>query len=143
MPLEHQFSEQFIEHMKITQQAYEQRRLDDYLGGFAESYYSVQLHSDWREDKAQLQQKISDDFVRFELLSMDFDVLKHWYERETGFAHLAYITRLKFSDSGRVLIDKRENLIVGNHLGAGSWELTGKIILTARSYFESETTPDI
>ncbi len=139
----HQYSEQFIEHMKTTQQAYEQRRLEDYLAGFADSYYSVQLHTDWGEDKAQLKRKIGDDFVRFELLSMDFDVLKHWYERDTGFAHLDYITRLKFTDSGRVLIDKRENLIVGNHLGDGAWELTGKIIVNAKSTFESEATPDI
>lgn len=129
--------------MKTAQQAYEQRRLDDYLAGFAESYFSVQLQTGWSEDKAQLRQKISGDFVRFELLSMDFEVLKHWYERENGFAHLAYITRLKFSDSGKVLIDKRKNLIVGHHLGAGRWELTGKIIITAQSYFEGEATPDI
>lgn len=143
MPLDHPFSTQFIKQMETTQQAYAQRRLEDYLAAFSDSYYSVQLDTDWGEDKAQLAKKISDDFVRFELLSMDFDVLKHWYVGETGFAHLAYITRLKYADSGRVLVDKRENLIVGNHLGEGRWELAGKIVLKAQSYFESEVSPDI
>ena len=141
MPLEHPFAEQYIEHLKITQQAYEQRRLVDYLAGFAESYFSVQLHADWAEDKAQLATKISEDFERFELLSMDFEVLKHWYVGETGFAHLAYTTRLKFTDGGRVLVDQRENLIVGQHLGAGRWELTGKIILKAQSNYQSLAGP--
>lgn len=139
----HPYSYQFLAHIAETQAAYKERRLDDYLKGFADYYYSVHLHTQWAEDRRQLRDKINADFARYELLTMNYEVLRHWFVGEMGYAHLSYFTRLRFRDSGRVLVDTRENLIVGQHEGNGDWILTSKIVLTAQSYFESENGPNI
>jgi hypothetical protein len=138
----HSHQDGFLRIITETQQAYTERRTADYVGAFSDGYYSVQLHTDWGEDKAQLAAKIGSDAERFELLNMDFRILRTWFIEETGYAHMSYITRLKFRDTGRVLIDKRENLVTAGHRGDGRWELTGKIVLKAENYFESEQ-PDI
>lgn len=140
---EHQYAEEFLAHLGATQLAYEQRRIGDYLAGFSENYASVQLNTDWSEDKPRLEEKIVADFERFELLSMDFSILRHWFAGDTGFAHLGYHTRLKYRESGRVLVDQRENLIVGEHLGDGRWLVKCKVVLSASNYFETESQPDI
>jgi hypothetical protein len=131
----HPFASQFIEHLRTTQQAYAQRRLDDYLDGFADSYTSVQLHTNWSEDKPALREKIQLDMQRFELLSMDFEVLQDWYSGEAAFALLRYLTRLRLKD-GRILADRRENIIVCQHRGAGRWEIISKIVVRAENYYE-------
>jgi len=138
----HAYQDGFLRIINDTQQAYTERRTEEYVCAFAAGYYSVQLHTDWGEDKAQLAAKIASDAERFELLRMDFEILRTWFVEETGYAHMRYITRLRFRDSGRVLIDKRENLVTAAHRGTGQWELTGKIVLQAANYFESEQ-PDI
>jgi hypothetical protein len=74
---------------------------------------------------------------------MDFEVKRVWFTGDTGFAHLGYFTRLRFKDSQRVIVDKRENLITGRHTGSGNWELTGKIVLKAQNYLEEDSSPDI
>ncbi len=139
----HPFSYQFLSHIAVTQSAYKERRLDEYLAGFAECYYSVHLNTQWAEDRRQLRDKINADFARYELLNMDYEVIRHWFVSETGYAHLSYFTRLRFRDSGRVLVDTRENLIVAEHSGQGKWEITSKIILSAQNYFETENGPNI
>ncbi|MCC7478906.1 hypothetical protein IT575_10665 [bacterium] len=132
----HPYSQHFLEHMARTQQAYTERRLEDYLAGFSERYSSVVLGTEWGEDKAGLRSKMLSDFERFELLSMDFEVLHHWYAGETGFAQLAYLTRLKVRASGKVLLDRRQNILVGEHLGEGRWSLICKIVLKAENVYE-------
>ena len=57
----------------------------------------MQLHTGWGEDKAQLADKIARDIEKFELLQMDFEILRHWYSGEIGYAHLAYFSRLRFA----------------------------------------------
>jgi len=103
----------------------------------------VQLHSVFHENLDQLRAKIAADMEKYELISMEFKMLDDWYTGEIGYAHMSYVTRLRFRDSGRVLIDERENLIVGQHLGSGRWEIKAKITISARNYFESETQPEI
>ena len=142
----HPYAEQFAAHLHTTQQAYEQRRIADYLAGFADHYYSVQLGTEWGEDKAQLAAKIARDIERFELLSMELDVLRLWYSGEVGYGHLRYHTRLRPNggDTGRVLIDRRENILVGEHSGNGQWRIISKIVVKARNYYEGEADePDI
>jgi hypothetical protein len=136
MPETHPFGEQYLAHLAVTQRAYTERRLPDYLAGFAEHYYSVQLDTRWAEDKAALAEKIARDIERFELLQMDFEVLRSWYTGERGYAHLAYETRLRVRDSGRVLLDRRQNLLIGTHLGAGHWLIDCKIVLNAENRYE-------
>ncbi|MEZ5338815.1 MAG: hypothetical protein R3F46_11195 [bacterium] len=143
MPDSHPHAAQFVAHMQATQQNYVQRNLEGYLAGFSDEYFSVQLNTQWGEDKQQLAEKMVKDMQKFELLDMQLNVIRDWYAGDTGFGHLEYLTRLRFADSGRVLIDKRQNLIVGRHLGEGRWELISKIVITAANYFESESTPDI
>lgn len=132
----HPFGEQYLAHLAATQQAYAERRLTDYLAGFAEHYYSVQLHTRWAEDKTALAAKIARDIERFELLQMDFSVLRSWYSGERGYAHLGYETRLRVRETGRVLIDKRENLLLGTHWGEGRWLIDCKIVLKAENHYE-------
>jgi hypothetical protein len=156
----HPFAEQFRLHLETTQQAYVERRVDDYLAGFAEHYSSVQLHSEWGEDKAQLATKIARDIERFELLSMDLRILRVWFSGEIGYAHVAYHTRLRLrEDSGAglqtrggeaglktsptVLIDRRENILTGEHQGDGRWLVACKIVVRARNYYEGADEPDI
>ena len=91
----------------------------------------------------QLEEKMVKDMQKFELLDMQLNVIRDFYAGETGFGHLEYLTRLKFTDSGRVLIDKRRNLIVARHLGGGKWEIISKIVISAANYFEADSTPDI
>lgn len=143
MAKQHEHAEAFVSFLNTTQQAYETRRLDDYISAFAADYCTVQLHSVFHEDLAQLRAKIAADMEKYELLSMDFRMLDDWYTGEIGYAHMSYVTRLRFRDSGRVLIDERENLIVGAHQGDGRWEIKAKITINARNYFESETQPEI
>jgi hypothetical protein len=119
----------FHELMRTTQRAYVERRVDDYLAGFAPEYCSVRLDSDWSEDRAGLREKILDDARRFEILEMSFDVLRDWYAGETGFAHLRYASRLRLRESGQEVPDRRENLIVARHLGGGRWTMIAKIVL--------------
>ncbi|HES58019.1 MAG TPA: hypothetical protein ENO21_01160 [Firmicutes bacterium] len=142
MAQNHRYEEQFLNLITSTQQAYEARRTADYVGSFSDDYYSVQLHTDWGEDKAGLSRRIASDAERFELLGMDFEVLRTWFVEEMGFAHMRYVTRLRFRDTGRVLVDKRENLVTAGHRGKGCWELNGKIVLKAENFFEDER-PDI
>ncbi len=142
MARNHQHEEQFLELITTAQKAYAERRTDDYVEAFCDEYYSVQLHTDWGENKDELAAKIASDAQRFELLSMDFDILRTWFIEETGYAHMRYVTRLRFRDTGRVLIDKRENLVTAAHRGDGRWELNGKIVLQAENYFEDDQ-PDI
>jgi hypothetical protein len=140
----HPFAAQFEQHLRVTQQAYVERRSEDYLAGFADLYYSVQLGSQWGEDKAQLARKIARDIERFELISMELRVLRLWFSGEIGYGHLRYRTRLQARDGDdRVLIDRRENILVGEHSGNGSWLIASKIVVRARNYYESEADPDI
>lgn len=138
----HPHQDGFMRIITETQQAYEERRTGDYVGAFCDDYYSVQLHTDWGENKDQLGHKIASDVKRFDLLAMDYEILRTWFIEEVGYAHMRYVTRLRFRDTGRVLIDKRENLVTAAHRGEGQWELNGKIVLKAENYFESEQ-PDI
>jgi hypothetical protein len=139
----HPFAAQYEQHLHTTQQAYVERRIADYLAGFAEHYSSVQLHTRWGEDKAQLAAKIAKDIERFELLSMDLQVLRTWYSGEVGYGHLSYYTRLKHRESERILIDRRENILVGEHGGAGRWLVVCKIVLKAENFYEQSEQPDI
>jgi hypothetical protein len=134
----HRYGQAWQEHLTATQRAYEERRLADYLAGFSGEYYSVQLHTRWAEDKCGLEAKMLKDFARFDLLRMDFTLLRDWYAGERGFAHLGYETRLRVRDSGRLLIDKRENLLTGTHLGEGRWQIDCKVVLKAENYYEDE-----
>lgn len=135
----HPYADEYIAHLRATQTAYAERREADYLAGFAEHYYSVQLGTTWGEDKAQLATKIAADIERFELLSMDLEVRRSWFSGEVGYGHLAYVTRLCHRESGRVLFDRRENILVGEHLGAGRWLVVCKIVLRAENVYEPET----
>jgi hypothetical protein len=139
----HPFAEQFEQHLHSTQQAYVERRIDDYLAGFAEHYYSVQLHNNWGEDKPRLREKIARDIERFELLSMELKVLRVWYSGEIGYGHLRYHTRLQGRADQRILIDRRENILVGEHLGEGRWQIACKIVVRAKNYYENDSEPDI
>jgi len=139
----HPQAEAFIEFLNQTQQAYETRRLEDYIASFADDYCTVMLHSTFHENVDQLRAKIAADMEKYELISMDFKMLDDWYTGDIGYAHMSYVTRLRFRDSRRVLIDERENLIIGEHSGDGSWQIKAKITISARNYFESETQPEI
>ena len=108
MAKQHEHAEAFISFLNTTQQAYETRRLDDYIAAFAADYCTVQLHAGFHEDLGQLRAKIAADMEKYELLSMDFRMLDDWYTGEIGYAHMSYVTRLRFRDSGRVLIDERD-----------------------------------
>jgi hypothetical protein len=136
MAADHEFAQQFIDHMATTQNAYAERRLSDYLAGFSDDYCGAAVGSNYSEDKATLEHKIAVDLERYKLISMDYDVLRHWYAGDTGFAHLSYRTRLRQKTTQRVLVDARENLIVGKHLGNGHWTLISKIMLSAVNHFE-------
>jgi hypothetical protein len=138
----HPYGAQYEAHLHATQQAYVERRVADYLAGFAEHYSSVQLGTAWGEDKAQLDAKIARDIARFELLSMELAVLRLWYSGEVGYGHLRYHTRLRPRSTDTVLVDRRENILVGEHVGAGEWHIISKIVLKARNYYEHEGTPD-
>ena len=142
MSSEHPFGEQWLEHLATTQQAYTERRLADYLAGFSDEYYSVQLHTQWAEDKAALEQKMLRDFERYELLQMDFTVLRAWFAGGHSFAHLGYETKLKVKETGRTLIDRRENILTGTHLGYGKWLVDCKIVLRAENFYE-DGAPEI
>lgn len=142
MPQNHLYETQFINLINSTQRAYAERRTEQYVDAFGEGYYSVQLHTDWGEDKHGLARRIASDAERFELLGMDFEVLRTWFVEETGYAHMRYFTRLRLRDTGRVLVDKRENLVTAGHRGEGLWELNGKIVLKAENFFEDDQ-PDI
>ena len=143
MPNTHPFAAQFIELMSTTQAAYAAREGEKYLQAFAEAYYSVQLDHEFEEDVSQLAQKITRDIERFDILQMDFTVKRIWFAGDIGFAHLAYLTRMRFKDTERCIRDQRENLIVGKHLGGGQWELICKTILRAETRIEPEQVPDI
>ncbi|MBN2080584.1 hypothetical protein JW859_00100 [bacterium] len=138
MARQHAHGAEFIEFINETQQAYESRRLEDYLASFSPDYCTVQLHTGFHEDLDQLGAKIAADIQKYDLLSMQFSILDHWFTGETAYAHMSYLTRLRHKDSQRVLIDERQNLIVANHLGAGAWAIVAKITLSADNYFESE-----
>ncbi len=140
---EHPHAQAFLDLMAETQAAYERRDLETYLGSFSADYSSVVLDSEWWEDRARLEEKMTRDLARFDLVSMDFSIKKHWYSGETGFAHLAYLTRLRYRDTGRLLVDERENVIVGHHEGDGRWILTGKIVLRVNNFFEEDASPEI
>jgi hypothetical protein len=142
MALDHPFGEQWLSHLAATQAAYAERRLPDYLAGFSDAYFSVQLHTHWSEDKPALEKKMRRDFERFELLQMDFTVLRAWYAGERGFAHLGYETRLKVRESGRTLVDRRENMLTGAHLGDGRWRIDCKVVLKAENFYE-DGAPEI
>jgi hypothetical protein len=135
MPQRHPHAESFIEHLRTTQEAYAERRLQDYLAGFAEDYSSVQLHTNWSEDKTGLRRKIELDFQRFKLISMEFEVVQDWFSGEVAYALLRYHTRLGLPDE-RVLVDRRENILVCRHKGSGRWEIISKIIVRAENYYE-------
>lgn len=139
----HEFEQQFVELLAATQASYAERDADGYLSAFADDYYSVQIDHSFGEDRVQLAEKITRDIERFDIVQMDFTVKRSWFTGDTGFAHLAYLTRMRFKDSGRSIRDKRENLIVGRHLGAGHWELTCKVILRAETVVEQEQVPEI
>ena len=142
-PRTHAHAREFLDLMARTQAAYESRDLYTYLSAFSADYTSAILDSEWWEDRTRLEQKMRKDHGRFELLSMDFEIKRHWYAGDIGFAHLGYVTRLRFKDSGRVLLDKRENIIVGRHQGAGEWKLINKIVLKAESLLEDDSAPEI
>jgi hypothetical protein len=139
----HPFAQQYEKHLKTTQQAYVERRIADYLAGFAEHYYSVQLGTEWGEDKAQLALKIARDIERFELLAMELRVLRIWFSGDVGYGHLSYLTRLRSRADERILIDRRENILVGEHIGDGKWQIVSKIVVRARNYYENDGGPDI
>jgi hypothetical protein len=128
--------QRYIDHLAATQLSYAERRIDDYLSGFTANYYSVQVGTEWGEDKAQLAAKVASDIERFELLSMDFEVVRHWFAGGAGFAHLRYHTRLRLRDKDRILVDRRENILVGEQVGEGRWGITCKIVLKAENYYE-------
>ena len=142
-PLEHTHAQGFLDLMATTQAAYERRDLPGYLQSFSGDYSSVILDSDWWEDRTLLEEKMRKDHERFEIVSMDFEIRRHWYSGETGFAHLAYLTRLRLKDSGSILIDQRENIIVGHHQGDGRWMLVNKIVLKVSSHLEEDAAPEI
>ncbi len=124
--------------MTRTQAAYERRESSSYLAAFGTEYSSVILGESWWEDRTRLEEKIQRDLERFEILSMDFEIRRHWYAGEIGFAQLAYATRLRYKDSGKILRDERENIIVGRHEGDGRWRLINKIVLRVDSQLEDD-----
>ena len=67
---------------------------------------------------------------------VDASEVWHWYAGSTGFAHLRYHTRLRLRDKERVLVDRRENILVGEQAGDGRWGITCKIVLKAENYYE-------
>jgi hypothetical protein len=143
MPSIHPYGSSFIELMGTTQTAYAARDSKGYLSGFSEDYYSVQLDHAFEENLEQLSEKIARDIERFEILQMDFTIKRIWYAGEIGFAQLAYVSRLRFKGTERVILDRRENLVTGRHLGIGKWELICKTVLHAETVIEIEQGPDI
>jgi hypothetical protein len=112
-----------------AQRAYAERRLEEYLSAFDGHYTGARLGRDDLEDMPMLATRIEDDFRRFELLGMDYSILRHWYAGETAFAHMRYETRLRSVSDGALRVDKRENLIVGRHIGGDKWLIVAKITL--------------
>ena len=132
----HPHSDGFLELIRFTQAAYEQRRLEDYLGAFAPDYTGVQLNTGFSEDYAGLRRRMSADRERYELLSMDFAIVDNWYTGDTGYAHMRYHTRLRLRDGGRVMVDRRENIVAGRLGEDGVWRLNLKVTLNAENYIE-------
>lgn len=139
----HRHGSGFIELMSTTQAAYAARNRAGYLAAFSPDYFSVQLDQEFEENLEQLSDKIARDIERFDIIKMDFTIKRVWYAGEIGFAQLAYVTRLRFKGTERCILDRRENLITGRHLGGGQWELICKTVLRAETTVESEQAPDI
>ena len=110
MPETYEYGAGFIELSTTTQRAYTDRRTGDYVAAFGDGYYSVQLDTSWGEDKQQLAAKIVSDAERFELLKMDFEIVRTWFIEETGYAHMRYLTRLRFRDSGETVATACANI---------------------------------
>ena len=129
-----------IEHMERTRQCYIKRDIEGYLAGFADSYISFQLNGEFFENKDSLREKMLREFERYDLLSMDFEVVQIHFSDKMGYAQLRYISKLKpvtpMSNQHRILIDKRENLIVARREADGGWLIEAKIVLNAENYYE-------
>ncbi len=138
----HPYAEQFIQLLSATQSAYAARDAQAYLAAFADDYYSVQLDASFEENRQQLSEKIHLDIARYDILQMDFAVQRTWFTADTGFAQLAYLTRLRVRGTERILRDQRANMIIGRHLGAGQWEIICKTILQAKTVVEHEQAPE-
>ncbi len=125
--------ESLISHMETIRQCYVRRDIEGYLSGFAKYYRSFQLNdSEWLEDICGLRQKMLSEFERFELLSMEFEVLQVRFVADRGYAHLRYRSRLRpRNESARILLDSRENLIVAKHLGREKWLIEAKITVSS------------
>lgn len=127
-------------HIEETRQCYLKRDLEGYLAHFAQDYLSFSLDDpDFLEDKRKLREKIASEFERYDLLSMDFEVMGIYFTEEHGYAHLSYKSRLKPKNSrdANVLNDERENLIVARKVGEDRWLIEAKIISKGRSYYAS------
>ncbi len=132
----------FIALIETTQRAYEERCLEDYLGAFSADYAGAQLGSDFSEDAAGLRERLTADMEKYQLISMDFEILRCWAAGPCAYSHMRYHTRLRHKTSGRVLVDKRENLVFGHPEQGGRWLLDGKIGLSAENYFEQPPPAD-
>ncbi|OPX23077.1 MAG: hypothetical protein B1H03_02775 [Planctomycetales bacterium 4484_113] len=129
---EQALAESFRAHMEAVRECYLRRDLEGYLAGFADYYRSFQVGADWKEDKAALRRKMEDDFARYDILEMDFSAHSIHIIGDRAYGHLHYQTKLNARGDGRMVVDERENIVVGKLLADGSWLLEAKIVLSVR-----------
>ncbi len=127
-----------INHMESIRQAYLRRDIHGYLAGFADWYCSFRLgDASWLEDKSALREKMLSEFERYEILSMNFEVVQVYVVGERGYAYLSYASKLKPKEnSSAILNDIRSNLIIAKYLGESRWLIEAKIVISANNYFE-------
>jgi len=125
--------------MERTRQCYVNRDIEGYLAGFSDTYISFQLDGEFFENRDSLKEKILREFERYDLLSMDFEVVQVHFADNMGYAQLRYISKLKpvaGNNQRGILVDKRENLIVAKQKADGSWLIEAKIVLSVENYYE-------
>ncbi len=60
---------------------------------------------------------------------MEFEVLQHWFAGSIGFARIEYRTRLRTRETGRIVDDRRHNLIIAEENADESWSIISKFVL--------------
>ena len=99
-----------FDQVRAAQQAYAERRLVAYLDKFSSDYFGVQLHTDEQEDFTKMHQRVAYEMDNFDLLNLDYRVITHWFAGDQAFLHTQHYTRLRYKDTGRVMVDMRENV---------------------------------
>lgn len=127
----HPHAESFLELIRTAQQAYTERRVEDYLGYYLPEYTGAALGSDYHEDFEMLAARMRRDAERYELVKMDFTIERYWFQEDTGYAHLEYDLELRHREKGHRVLDKRTNLVAARHLGDGVWRLSLKVKIEA------------